>query len=63
VFYRGYNLYDAVKAGFVTEGPEAERVGTKYDVAQKGNSNQGHTFGTELQAEEKEALVEYLKSL
>jgi mono/diheme cytochrome c family protein len=63
VFYRGYNLYDAVKAGFVTEGPEAERVGTKYDVTQRGNSNQGHEYGTALAPEEKDALVEYLKTL
>jgi hypothetical protein len=63
VFYRGYDLYDPVKVGFVTEGPEAERVGTKYDVSQKGGGNMGHEFGINLSTEEKDALVEYLKTM
>jgi mono/diheme cytochrome c family protein len=63
VFRRGYDLFDGDKVGFVTQGPEAERVGTRYDVAEKGSSNQGHTFGTQLSNEQKAALVEYLKKL
>ncbi|MFW6175223.1 MAG: c-type cytochrome [Acidobacteriota bacterium] len=63
LFYRGYDLYDPERMGFVSEGPEAERVGTRYDVSEPGNSNQGHLFGTQLSAEEKEALIEYLKTL
>jgi len=63
VFYRGYDLYDQTKVGFVTSGPEAERVGTRYDVGQRGSGNQGHTYGTELQQKEKEALIEYVKTL
>lgn len=63
VFYRGYDLYDQSKVGFVTSGLEAERIGTRYDVSQRGSGNQGHTYGTELQQKEKEALVEYLKTL
>ena len=50
LFYRGYNLYDPVKVAFVSEGTEAKRVGTKYDVSQKGNSTQGHALGTTLPA-------------
>jgi len=38
-------------------------MGTKLDVTQKGNSNQGHEFGTPLSREEKDALIEYLKML
>ena len=63
VFYRGYDVYDPAKVGFVTEGAEAERVGTRLDVGQKANGNQGHEFGTTLSSGEKDALVEYLKTL
>ena len=63
VFYRGYDVYDQVKVGFVTEGADAERIGSKFDVSQKGNGNMGHVFGVNLSPEEKDALVEYLKTL
>jgi mono/diheme cytochrome c family protein len=63
VFYRGYDLYDPVAMGFVSEGPEAETAGTRFDVRLRGNGNQGHTFGTRLPETEKEALIEYLKTL
>ena len=33
------------------------------DTTQPGNSNQGHTFGTDLGDDDKTALVAYLKSL
>ncbi len=33
------------------------------DTAERGNGNGGHLFGTDLAAEEKEALIEYLKTL
>jgi len=63
VFFRGYDLYDPVKVGFVAQGPEAERVGTRYDVSAKGGGNGGHVYGTTLPAADKDALVEYLKTL
>ena len=63
VFYRGYDVYDPVKVGFVTQGAEAERVGTRFDVTARGNGNQGHLFGTTLSPEEKDQLVEFLKTL
>ena len=63
VFWRGYDVYDQAKAGFVSDTPEAQRVGTKLDTASKGGGNHGHEFGTALSAEEKDALVEYLKTL
>ncbi|MFT3780945.1 MAG: c-type cytochrome [Nibricoccus sp.] len=63
VFYRGYDVYDPANVGFVTTGAEAERVGGKHDVSVRGDGNQGHTYGTELPAAEKNALLEYLKTL
>jgi hypothetical protein len=63
VFYRGYDVYDPENVGFVTQGSGAERVGTKYDVSERSNGNQGHEFGTNLSAGDKDALIEYLKTL
>ena len=63
LFYRGYDVYDQVNVGFVSSGPDAERAGTSYDVRHRGNGNQGHAFGIDLAAGEKEALIEYLKTL
>ena len=63
LFYRGYDVYDQEKVGFVTAGPEAEKRGFKYETNLPGNANIGHSYGTGLQPEEKRALVEYLKSL
>ncbi|MGH8177512.1 MAG: hypothetical protein ACREV5_14725 [Steroidobacter sp.] len=63
IFWRGYDLYDPANVGFVTSGPEAERVGTKHDVTERSNSNVGHSFGTNLPEAEKDSLLEYLKTL
>ncbi len=63
VFWRGYDLFDQAKVGFITDTPEAQRVGTRLDTNSKGGSNQGHEFGTGLSAPEKDALLEYLKTL
>ncbi|WP_153144653.1 c-type cytochrome [Dechloromonas sp. H13] len=63
VFWRGYDVYDQTKVGFVSDTPAAQRIGTKLDTASKGGGNHGHEFGTALSAEEKDALVEYLKTL
>lgn len=62
-FYRAYDVYDQQKVGFVSSGPEAEREGWRYDVSVKGNGNEGHLWGTTLTADEKKALVEFLKTL
>jgi mono/diheme cytochrome c family protein len=62
-FWRGYDLYDSARLGFVTDGAAAERAGTPFDVALPGNSNTGHAYGTDLSAEQKRALLEYLKTL
>jgi hypothetical protein len=62
-FYRGFDVYDQNKVGFISEGEEAQRVGFKYDISVPGNSNQGHIYGTDLPVKDKQALVEYLKTL
>jgi hypothetical protein len=63
VFYRGYDVYDQKKVGFVSSGSEAKRVGTRFDVNERGSSNRGHEFGVTLSHKDKKALVEYLKTL
>jgi hypothetical protein len=61
VFYRGYDVYDPDAVGFVSDGPDAERVGIRYDTTQPGNGNGGHLYGVDLTPEQKAALLEYLK--
>lgn len=62
-FYRGYDLLDPDNVGFISRGPEAERVGTYYDTSRQGNRNFGHEFGVSLSDSSKDALIEYLKTL
>jgi hypothetical protein len=65
VFWIGYDVYDYDNVGFVTRGPEAEAQGWRYDTSLPGNGNQGHegrAYGTELPPEEKDALIEHLKT-
>jgi mono/diheme cytochrome c family protein len=63
VFYRGYDVYDREKVGFIASGPEAEAAGFKFDTSLPGNGNQGHLYGIDLSPEDKKALVEYMKTL
>ena len=62
LFYSGYDVYDFENVGFVSNGPEAERLGSKYDTTQTGNGNQGHEYGTNLSQREVDDLLEYLKT-
>jgi mono/diheme cytochrome c family protein len=62
-FWRGYDLYDAANVGFVATGPAAERRGSLYDTSLRSNGNGGHVFGTTLPDPDKDALLEYLKTL
>jgi hypothetical protein len=62
-FYRGYDVFDPVRVGFVSEGDAAARTGTLYDTRLPGNSNAGHPYGVELAPAQKKALIEYLKTL
>lgn len=62
VFYRGYPVYDYDNVGFVSSGPWAETTGFRFDTTERGNSNQGHLYGTDLSQEEIDAVIEYLKT-
>jgi hypothetical protein len=61
VFYRGYDVFDQVSVGFVSDGPEAQGY-SRYDTSLPGNGNSGHVYGTTLPDEDKRAIVEYLKT-
>jgi hypothetical protein len=63
VFYRGYDVYDPQNVGFVSDGPEAQRVGFRVDTGLPGNGNRGHAYGTALKDNEKSDLIEYLRTL
>jgi mono/diheme cytochrome c family protein len=64
VFYRGYDVYDRVRGGFVSNvAEEPGRKYFRYDTALPGNGNGGHVYGTDLAAKDKDALAEYLKRL
>jgi hypothetical protein len=69
-FYRGNRRYDEGKVGWVsTEPTEGARVLFEYRTVDEsdqpipGNSNAGHTYGTELPEQDKSALLAYLKTL
>jgi Cytochrome C oxidase, cbb3-type, subunit III len=62
-FYRGYDVYDFERVGFVSNSADAAREGFLFETQQKGNSNRGHRYGTELSASDKRRLLEYLKKL
>jgi hypothetical protein len=63
-FYRGYDVYDQQRAGFVSDvAAESSRKYFLYDTALPGNGNGGHLYGTQLSPVEKDALVEYMKKL
>lgn len=62
-FYRAYDVFDYVNVGYVSSGADAEKLGSKFDTAVRGNSNKGHTYGSELSSDDKLDLIEYLKTL
>ena len=62
-FYRSFDLYDRSKVGFISDGEDAQKYGYLFDTEIVGNSNQGHEYGTELKDSDKQALIEYLKTL
>ena len=62
-FYRGYDVFDAQRVGFVHD--IGEDNGTRlfaFDTALPGNGNDGHRYGIDLPAADKDAIVEYLKT-
>jgi hypothetical protein len=63
-FYRGNDVLDPQKLGFVSN--LAADHGHKYflyDTKLAGNHNTGHNYGTDLPSGDKDAIVEYLKTL
>ena len=62
-FYRGYDVLDGERVGFVTAGADAKYYGVRFDTSLRGNGNGGHVYGTELPPAEKDALIEFLKTL
>ncbi len=64
VFYRGYDVIDMEKVGFIYNVSEENgHQYFRYDTSLPGNGNGGHLYGTGLTPEEKNALVEYMKKL
>ena len=62
-FYRGYDVFDQARVGFVSDVPSANgQTFTLYDTTLPGNGNGGHIYGTSLSDPEKRAIVEYLKT-
>lgn len=62
-FYRSYDVYDWRGIGFVSNGADAEKQGVAFDTSQRGNGNGGHTYGRDLSVQDRESLLEYLKTL
>ena len=57
-------VFDPVNVGFVSDMAEENgRSYFEFDVSLPSNSNGGHLYGTELSDEEKDAIVEYMKTL
>ena len=63
-FYRGYDVFDRENVGYVsTVAEESERQFFLYDTSLPSNHNIGHLYGTDLANDDKNALLEYLKTL
>ncbi len=61
-FYRGYDVYDPERVGFVHDVAREGSVRySEYDTSLPGNGNGGHLWGTDLPPADKDALVEYMK--
>ena len=67
VWLRGSDVYDFAKVGYRADGAGAAATELfRYDTTVPGNSNRGHegrAYGTALSPAEKDALVEYMKTL
>jgi mono/diheme cytochrome c family protein len=59
-FHVGSWEMDPVNVGFVTDAGPAT---SEFVTSDKGNSNSGHDYGTDLTDAEKRQLVEYIKTL
>jgi mono/diheme cytochrome c family protein len=64
VFYKGNDVYDKANVGFVWGQSGSRGVEYfKFDTRERGNARTGHLYGVGLTKEEKDALVEYMKTL
>jgi mono/diheme cytochrome c family protein len=63
IFFRGYDVLDSENVGFVANGAGAQRSGFRLDTRERGNGNRGHNYGTALSPSDKDALLEFLKTL
>ncbi|WP_296809989.1 cytochrome c [Thiocapsa sp.] len=62
-FYRGFDVFDQVGVGFIADVPEENgRRYFLYDTALPGNGNDGHRYAIDLPSDDKDAIVEYLKT-
>jgi mono/diheme cytochrome c family protein len=61
-FFRGYDVVDFERLGFVATGGEAAAYGFRFDTGIRGNGNGGHVYGTDLGEDDKQALIEFLKT-
>jgi hypothetical protein len=65
-FFRGNDVFDRDNVGFVSNVPEQnDRKFFYFDTSKDGNGNKGHEgkqYGTDLAADQKRALLEYLKT-
>ena len=62
-FFRGYDVFDRAKVGFVSNVAQADgRTFFRYDTGIEGNGNGGHLYGVALPESDKQAIVEYLKT-
>ena len=67
MFFRGYDVLDAERVGFVADlaSPHEQAQPFLFDTRLIGNDNRGHagpSYGTTLPREQKRALLEYLKT-
>jgi cytochrome c5 len=66
-FYRGNDTYNQNDMGFVsTVASEGNVTYVQFDTSRAGNSNAGHSgaaYGTDMLESDKNALLEYLKTL
>lgn len=62
-FWVGSTILDTANLGFIDEQMWfSTKLVTSCDKGCRGNSNSGHDFGTGLKSEEKDQLIEFLKS-
>jgi hypothetical protein len=55
--------FDPVRVGLDTRPAQAGESLFVFDTTKAGNGAGGHTYGTDLPAAAKDALLEYLKSI